>query len=159
MSGGRSEISAFFSKLGQDLRKGFDSLSSEVNRMVKPKPKLWREWTPELAAQFKAFYDGPMSVKFLPRLTAIAPMLCERRFHYNSAEDERQGRHALCRTLRKFVSVIQSFSSVLPRFRQTVQDTALKALVRREFDLENLQFDTRTLEPTCKEHTLMALRE
>eukprot|EP00750_Incisomonas_marina_P028013 INCI6331.1.p1 GENE.INCI6331.1~~INCI6331.1.p1 ORF type:complete len:646 (-),score=60.01 INCI6331.1:328-2265(-) len=164
MSGGgggtRHEIGSFFSKLGAEMKKGFDSFSVEMNKLVKPKPKLWREWTPELAQEFKEFIEGPNSVnQSVPRLCRLAPKLSERRFHYNSPADERQGRYALCRTLRKLVGVLKVFHTVPPRYKQTVQDTMLKALVRGEFDLENLHFKESTMEPSCPEYTRLGIRE
>lgn len=142
------------------MKKGFDSISVEMNKLVKPKPKLWREWTPELAQEFKEFFDGPNSVnQSVPRLCRLAPKISERRFHYNSPGDERQGRYALCRTLRKLIGVIKVFHTVPPRYKQTVQDTMLKALVRGEFDLENLHFKESTMEPSCPEYTRLGIRE
>ncbi len=71
----------------------------------------------------------------------IAEKLSERCFHYNTPDDEHRGTLALCLTLKKLVSFIQAFSSVPPRFKQQVQDCVLRALVRREFDLDRLRFD------------------
>jgi len=148
-----SDIRGFFSKIGADMKKGFDSL-------IKSKPKIWREWTPELAQSFQAFYNGPVSTKAsLARFQDISTALGERCFHYNSPHDERQGKIVLRRVLHRLVDLIRDFVKVHARNRLLVQETTLRALVRREFDLDCMQFRSGKYEPQCSEVVMSGIAE
>jgi hypothetical protein len=62
------DLSQFFHRISNDLKKKVESWTAQL----KPKVKLYREWTPELEREFADFHQGPRIVnQSVPRLTQV----------------------------------------------------------------------------------------